>query len=102
MDSQELKITSDFFPQKEIIINTEDYKKLEMSNIFIDHVMIMLRTQDSNLSIDTIKLHIAQERDGMVIYKIKPYFKYNINNNRCKVSGHLFVLIKKALKVDLV
>ena len=30
-----LIITSDFFPQKEIIINTEDYKKLEMSNIFI-------------------------------------------------------------------
>ncbi len=98
MDSQELKITSDFFPQKEIIINTEDYKKLEMSNIFIDHVMVMLRTQDSNLSMATIKIHIAQERDGMVIYKIKPYFKYNINNNRCKVSGHLFVLIKKALE----
>ena len=99
MDSQELKITSDFFPQKEIIINTEDYKKLEMSNIFIDDVMIMLRTQDSNLSMATIKIHIAQERDGMLIYKIKPYFKYNIHDNRCKVSGHLFVLIKKALKI---
>jgi hypothetical protein len=97
-----LIITSDFFPQKEIIINNEDYKKLELSNIFIDDVMVLLKTQDSTLSIDTIKLHIAQERDGMVIYKIKPYFKYNINNNRCKVSGHLFVLIKKALKIDLV
>lgn len=102
MDNKALIITSDFFPQKEILINTEDYKKLKMSNIFIDDVMVMLKTQDSTLSIDTIKLHIAQEKDGMVIYKIKTYFKYNIYNNRCKVSGHLFVLIKKALKIDLV